>query len=73
MKEKKSVGTQLGEAFRELCYFITILFCALRSCDVITWPWYWVMSPIFFSWIICLVLMVFIGAIAIEIAKDKGK
>ena len=35
-KENKSVGASLGKAAHSLCYFLTMLFCALRACDVIT-------------------------------------
>ena len=39
----KSTGSKAGENFgkglKSLCYFLTILFCALRACDVIDWPW----------------------------------
>ena len=42
-----SVGGALGSALKEICYFLTILFCALRACGVINWSWFWVMSPIF--------------------------
>lgn len=45
--ENKSVGASLGKAVHDLFYYLTMLFCALRACDVITWKWYWVMSPLF--------------------------
>ncbi len=47
-KKKESVGSYLGSSIKETCWFLTILFCALRACDIITWSWFWVMSPIFF-------------------------
>mgnify|MGYP005782555989 CR=1 FL=1 len=34
--ENKSVGASLGKALHSLCHFLTMLFCALRTCDVIT-------------------------------------
>lgn len=34
--ENKSVGASLGKALYSLCYFLTMLFCAPRACDVIT-------------------------------------
>ena len=35
-----SVGGALGSALKEICYFLTILFCALRACGVINWSWF---------------------------------
>lgn len=49
MKDKKekseSTASQIGSILKSICYFITILFCTLRACDVITWSWFWIMSP----------------------------
>ena len=71
-KENKSVGVSLGKAAHSLCYFLTMLFCALRACDVITWKWYFVMMPLFVSEIIGVIaLIVAAGTIAISIVKDK--
>ena len=72
-KENKSVGASLGKAVHDLCYFLTMLFCALRACDVITWKWYWVMSPLFASEIIGIIALIVAGAIAVSIVKDKDK
>ena len=70
-KEKKSTGALLGEAMTEFSHFLTLLFCALRACDVITWPWYWVMSPIFITWIVGFAALFFVGALAIAVVNDK--
>lgn len=51
-KEQSEFSIYAGETFKETCYFLTILFCVLRACEIITWSWFWVMSPIFISWII---------------------
>ena len=71
--ENKSVGASLGKAVHDLCYFLTMLFCALRACDVITWKWYWVMSPLFASEIIGIIALIVAGAIAVSIVKNKDK
>ncbi len=39
---------------------LTIVFIVLKLMDVITWSWWWVLSPIWISW---LVVIAFIGAI----------
>lgn len=71
--ENKSVGASLGKAVHDLCYFLTMLLCVLRACDVITWKWYWVMSPLFVSELIGIIALIVAGAIAVSIVKDKDK
>ena len=69
----KSVGSIIGEAIREVCYFLAILFCVLRACDVINWGWFWIMFPIFASWAAGIILLAVAGIIAfaaIEEAKS---
>ena len=74
MKNKnESIGSSLGKAFKELCYLTTIVFCALRSCDVIAWKWYWVISPLFISEIIGAIALFIVGAIAVDIIKNNNK
>jgi len=29
---------------------LTIVFLVLKLCEVITWSWWWVFSPIWISW-----------------------
>lgn len=72
----KSSGSKAGENFgkglKNLCYFLTILFCTLRACDVIDWPWFLVMSPIFISWIIGIVALVVAGLLAVSLVNGDG-
>ena len=70
---KKDVGKSFGESLHDLCYILTMLFCALRACDIITWKWYWVMSPIFISEIIGVIFLIIAGVIAVSIVKDSDK
>jgi ABC-type antimicrobial peptide transport system permease subunit len=39
---------------------LAIVFIVLKLLDVITWSWWWVLSPIWISWGVALI---FIGAI----------
>ena len=59
-----SVGGTIGSILKDICQLLTILFCVLRACDVIEWSWFWVMSPIFFSWALALVCLSVVGIIA---------
>jgi hypothetical protein len=49
-----------------------MLFCALRACDVIDWPWFLVLSPIFISWIIGIVALVVAGLLAVSLVNGDG-
>lgn len=70
--EDRSIGSSLGKAVHDLCYTLTMLFCALRACDVITWKWYWVISPLIISEVVGVIALVVAGAIAINlVTKDK--
>ena len=48
---------------------LTIVFIVLKLCKVITWPWVWVLSPIWIS----VGLAVVIGLIAVAISVWKAK
>lgn len=37
---------------------LTVLFIGLKLCNVISWSWWWVLSPI---WILTLVTLVLLG------------
>ncbi len=51
---------------------LTIVFIVLKLMDVITWSWWWVLSPIWISW---LVVIAFIAVIfgAVGLAKIFGR
>ena len=74
-KEEKTTGGLWGEAVKETAYFLTILFTALRACGIIKWSWFWVMSPIFFSWglaVVCLIIVGLVAAVALNKENDNG-
>ena len=51
---------------------LTILFIALKLCNVIDWSWWWVLSPIWIS-IGIVVLIILIVIISLWIFKLKWK
>lgn len=63
-EKKKKIGKGIGEAIRKTSYFLTILFTVLRACQIIKWSWFWIMSPIFISWMAALATVVFLGLVA---------
>ena len=74
MKDKNiasKIGDSLGKSISELCYFLAVLFCALRACDIISWKWYWIMSPIFISWGLGVLFLALAGVITMSLLKSK--
>ena len=49
--------TRCGMGFTSV---LTLIFIVLKLCNVITWSWWWVLSPIWISWGLALVLILFI-------------
>ena len=50
---------------------LTILFIALKLCKVIDWSWWWVLSPIWIS--LCLgIIIIIIACIAYKIKNKKS-
>lgn len=44
---------------------LTVAFVVLKLCHVIDWSWWWVLSPLWISWIVAIILiivMIFLGA-----------
>jgi hypothetical protein len=37
---------------------LTIVFVVLRLCEVITWSWVWVFSPLWISWSITILFVI---------------
>lgn len=43
---------------------LTIVFIVLKLCGIITWSWWWVLSPLWISamgWVILLIVVLLIG------------
>ena len=53
--------------------FLTILFCTLRACDVITWPWYAIMAPVFIAYGIAIVGLIVLGIIGLNGVIEDGR
>lgn len=63
----------LGDGLTNTCYFLTMLFCTLRACDVISWKWYWIMAPVFISAGIGIVLAIIMLIISIAWSRSLKK
>jgi hypothetical protein len=66
MNESKQTTIATGTSLPTL---LTVLFIALKLCDIIDWSWWWVLSPIPIT--VGVALGVF--AVAISIAMYAGK
>lgn len=64
MEDKKSNGSK-GIGFAGL---LTIAFVVLKLCGVIAWSWWWVLSPVWIS--AAIVLIIIIGVIIKAAADD---
>lgn len=52
--------------------FLTLVFVILKLTNQITWSWLWVLSPLWISFLLFLVGLLFIAFVAISIAVFKG-
>lgn len=48
---------------------LTIVFITLKLTGHIAWSWWWVLSPIWISWLVALLFMVIF--IAVAVAKSQ--
>ena len=60
MKENKSVSVSIGGGFSGL---LTIAFIVLKLCHVIDWPWIWVLSPLWISFALVIVILIIIALV----------
>ena len=68
MKENNKTVITKGSGF---CCLLTIAFIVLKLCNVISWSWFWVCSPLIFSFGMLLCVLVIMVTIAI-IARKKN-
>ena len=55
---------------------LTIVFIILKLTNVITWSWWWVLSPLWIPWVIILFVILFVilfATIITTILKMLGK
>lgn len=48
---------------------LTLIFIVLRLCKVISWSWWWVLSPIWIS--IAIIALAIIGVVVVSVWKDR--
>ena len=65
MKGDKQVTTTAGSAGLGLADVLTIVFVVLKLVGVINWPWIWVLSPLWISLGLALLIFLIVFAIII--------
>ena len=55
MKEKEKSSNNRGIGFAGL---LTIAFIVLKLCGIISWPWIWVLSPLWAGAVLLIILLV---------------
>ena len=65
MEEKKSTTTTGGIGFVGL---LTIAFVVLKLCGVIAWSWLWVLSPVWIT--AAIVVIILVATIIVAAMKD---
>lgn len=74
MKNKaKETGEALGTLIRKLCNGTTVLFVALRACEITEWGLLAVLSPFFFSLGLELFALMILGVIHCMEERNKGE
>lgn len=43
---EKKTSSAIGKIIKFITTYATLILITLRACDVIDWPWYWVLSPL---------------------------
>ncbi len=61
----KKAGEISAKTIRFLTTHLTLLFLALRACDVIQWPWYWVLSPLVLNLCVYVLSCLLVGCVTI--------
>lgn len=57
MKKQSNDGSW-AKFLGEFCFTLTLIFCAMRACDVIQWDWYFVLLPTILYWVFCVVTVI---------------
>ena len=52
---------------------LTIIFIVLKLTKVITWSWWWVLSPIWITWGVSIVTLFILGIVSIVLAIKENK
>lgn len=60
------IGKSCGTIVSSISKWTTLVFLALRACDVIDWAWYWVLSPSLIAVIMGILGLALAGAASVK-------
>ncbi len=66
MKKEKAGGFELAQ-------IIGVVFITLKLVGVITWSWWWVLSPFWISWGLAILIYLIFILIAVILAKHENR
>lgn len=69
-KKKTSSDSKKGLTFTSA---LTLLFIALKLLHKIEWSWVWVLSPMWISFVLAVILVLVSAAISVKEAEEKRK
>lgn len=64
MNDKKKGYSTVGTGGMTFGSTLALIFIVLKLCHIINWSWIWVLSPIWISWAIFIVLIIVLFIIA---------
>lgn len=73
MNDEEKEVTSSGIGLFGVCVILSIVFTALKLTGVISWPWLWVLCPIwiYLVTVIALTLIILFAAIILAVLEDK--
>jgi hypothetical protein len=51
-------------------WLLTIVFIVLKLCNVINWSWWWVLSPLWISFALALVVVILVALVIMAAVDD---
>ena len=69
MSKQSNSSVQSSSSGIGVCGLLTIVFIVLKLLNVITWSWWWVLSPIWISVVLVVAILIVVGVIAFVTSK----
>lgn len=62
-------GINIGCRTPIVTSLLGLIFITLKLCNVITWSWWWVLSPFWITWIAAAILAIIIAVILLAVER----
>lgn len=70
-KRNGNVTAKANASGISFCGLLTIVFIVLKLTGFISWPWVWVLAPLWLSWVIVIAIIVIAIVIALIVGLFK--